>query len=736
MKHRKFSLRLLAAALILTLGASAFTTPAMAVEESFEEAVKTEWTAEELTETEEEFAETEVEVSEEETREISEEETTEEASEALTEEETTEEPQTAEEEVLPAEEETAEILPETQEETEEETLSEETEDAVAPVKDSVDAVKAASLTAPTDMNAIANNQYSIDVSWGAVDGATGYIVYKHNGTKWVQKASVTTTTWTDDEEDMEIGTSCRYTVAATGTVDGKAVQSSYNSTGVTAIVSPPQPKAETPVCMGKNKLLLTWDPAENANYYFVYRKEEGGSWKKCSSTLKETVTSYLDETCEYGKTYIYAVVSGTKVDGTTYWSFRGANGKVQLGAPGMQTVQGKTVAAKYVKVPQVELSGAVCTAYKTITVTWKPVTGADGYIIYRKVKGGKYKKKGTVTGSSTVTFTDKKAKFGTKYWYTVRAYVKYDSTTKKSAAWNEKGVAAKSTLPAPAKLTAQGAGLKAVTISWDKIKGAQGYYIYRKAKSSTKKWTKIGETGRKTFTFTDKSIESGSSYLYTVRGWRKNGKKVVKGKYDTDGVKGAPSITKKIKNGLQLYYNEKGNLITDTEDIIGSRGSYVIEVDWNDNIVTIYAKGDKGTYNLPVKAFRCSTGEATPIGTFYTPAKYRWHMLNGGVYGQWCTRIYAGFLFHSVMYNSQNANTLRTGAYNKLGTKASHGCVRLPCVAAKWIYDHCSLGTKVIIKKDCKNPFGKPAAIKVGSSHTWDPTDPNMAYKCKANGCH
>ena len=50
---------------------------------------------------------------------------------------------------------------------------------------------------------------------------------------------------------------------------------------------------------------------------------------------------------------------------------------------------------------------------------------------------------------------------------------------------------------------------------------------------------------------------------------------------------------------------------------------------------------------------------------------------------------------------------------------------------------NCEVGTKVtIINKKGSDPFPKPTAYKLPSWHTWDPTDPNMQYKCKQNGCH
>ena len=81
--------------------------------------------------------------------------------------------------------------------------------------------------------------------------------------------------------------------------------------------------------------------------------------------------------------------------------------------------------------------------------------------------------------------------------------------------------------------------------------------------------------------------------------------------------------------------------------------------------------------------------------------------------------------------------TLSVSAYNKLGRPASHGCVRVTAGDAKWIYDNCKLKTKVVIySKSGYEPLKKPVAYKLPSWHKWDPTDPNMKYKCKQKGCH
>lgn len=151
---------------------------------------------------------------------------------------------------------------------------------------------------------------------------------------------------------------------------------------------------------------------------------------------------------------------------------------------------------------------------------------------------------------------------------------------------------------------------------------------------------------------------------------------------------------------------------------------YVIKVNKQQNTITIYGKDSKGKYTVPVKAMICSTGSDTPLGTYRTPAKYRWKLLLDNVWGQYSTRITGGILFHSVWYYKQDPSTLSAVQYNKLGTMCSHGCIRLTVADAKWIYDNCPIGTTVTIynSKD-PGPLGKPVAIKLPTNTGWDPTD-------------
>ena len=169
------------------------------------------------------------------------------------------------------------------------------------------------------------------------------------------------------------------------------------------------------------------------------------------------------------------------------------------------------------------------------------------------------------------------------------------------------------------------------------------------------------------------------------------------------------------------------------EEVEPSSLPYYIKVNYQAQTVTVYGKDENGEYTKPVIAFVCSTGTDTPTsGVYPLKAKYRWINLKGNVYGQYSSRIVGSILFHSVYYYEKfNPSTLCYTGYDKLGTKASAGCIRLNVASAKWIYDNCPVGTKVeFYASSNPGPLGKPSSQKISSNEAcrgWDPTDPDPA---------
>lgn len=181
-------------------------------------------------------------------------------------------------------------------------------------------------------------------------------------------------------------------------------------------------------------------------------------------------------------------------------------------------------------------------------------------------------------------------------------------------------------------------------------------------------------------------------------------------------------------DGLKFYFTERGALVMDVDPLIGKQDSYQLKVNKELNCLTVYAKDGDNGYILPVKSMLTSVGDDTPVGTFRTPEKYRWRFMVNGTYTQYATRITAGFLFHSITYETTNENTLITQGYNMLGVTRSLGCVRLNAWNAKWVYDNCKIGTEVVIYNDgtTPGPFFKPYQVWIPADQTYDPTDPKF----------
>ena len=126
---------------------------------------------------------------------------------------------------------------------------------------------------------------------------------------------------------------------------------------------------------------------------------------------------------------------------------------------------------------------------------------------------------------------------------------------------------------------------------------------------------------------------------------------------------------------------------------------YVLKVSVADQRVYAYAPDRNGEYTDLVRTMKCSTGRKgtpTPTGTFTDTAPgARWHFFKKfNCWAQYAFYIQGDIMFHSVLY-SQKGGKVTQSSVNHLGSRASHGCVRLSVDDAKWIWNNCPSNTRV-----------------------------------------
>ena len=179
----------------------------------------------------------------------------------------------------------------------------------------------------------------------------------------------------------------------------------------------------------------------------------------------------------------------------------------------------------------------------SLRVRWNKVASASGYVVYRSTKEASgYKAIKTITKGSTLTYTNKKLKSGTKYYYKVRAY---KTVSGKKVYGDYCSVVAGVPLSTPSVKTKSGS-FDTITISWKKVKGATGYYIER---SETKSGTYVvikNISNDYVLQATDDAIDPFKTYYYKVTAyadaaiWRTFATSSIK---SCKGVLGTPVVT-------------------------------------------------------------------------------------------------------------------------------------------------------------------------------------------------
>ena len=335
------------------------------------------------------------------------------------------------------------------------------------------------------------------LKWNAVSGAAKYEVYRarsKDGT--YTKYSTTTGTSYTNTGYIENGNTYYYKVRA---LDANGTAGAWSSiVSVTYKQTLPAP-AVTGGNDAQGRPTLTWKVVTGAAKYEVYRaRSKDGDYIKYSTVTgtSYTNTSYI----ESGSTYYYKV-RALDANGTAgaWSSVVSVTYKQTLSAPtvtGGNDAQGRP------------------------TLTWKVVTGAAKYEVYRaRSKDGDYIKYSTVTGTSYTNTSY--IEDGNTYYYKVRA-LKSDGT---AGAWSSivsvtYRAASTGTLSAPS-VTGGKDSQGRPTLKWNAVSGAAKYEVYR-ARSKDGDYIKYSTVTGTSYTNTS-YIEDGNTYYYKVRALKSDG---------------------------------------------------------------------------------------------------------------------------------------------------------------------------------------------------------------------
>ena len=229
------------------------------------------------------------------------------------------------------------------------------------------------------------------IYWNAVDGAAKYWVYRStDGKKFSYYDSTTKTSYTNNS--TTIGTLYYYKVKAVKTENGKDYASDYSV--IRSIrCKPAAPSVSINRSNGKPK--LSWKAVSGATKYWIYRSTDGKNFKYFDSTTK---TSYTNSGAASGTKYYYRVKAVAVVNG--------------------KNVASANSSTKSLMTTLAKPSVSITTSNGKPKLTWKAVTGADKYYVYRSTDGKTFSYWDSTTKTS---YVNSGAKKNTKYYYKVKA---------------------------------------------------------------------------------------------------------------------------------------------------------------------------------------------------------------------------------------------------------------------------------------------------------------------------
>lgn len=347
-------------------------------------------------------------------------------------------------------------------------------------------------SAPESIKVKSNTDTSITLSWDKPVGAKGYAVFSYNAStgKYTLLSETTKNSYT--VSGLKTGTTYRFAVKSYRVWNSAVWYSDYSEVKA-AITKPAKVTGVEVTKTTNNSATIKWDSIYGVGGYRVYSYD--------SATGKYTVLSELKKTSvtvtglEEGKEYVFVVRSFKSCGGVRYYSPYISDKAYTHTAPGL---------------PESFTLNASSTS--VLNVKWSESENATGYRVYLyDEESGKYIAKGETTA---LNYRITGLSPATDYKIAVKPFVEYNGVKIYSPVYVSKYFVTK---PLAVKNISQTASTESsVTLSWDAVAGADGYYVYY-YDSSTKTYRVIADTVETDVEI--KNLDPNTSYGFKVKAY-------------------------------------------------------------------------------------------------------------------------------------------------------------------------------------------------------------------------
>ncbi len=346
----------------------------------------------------------------------------------------------------------------------------------------------------------------------------------------------------------------------------------------------------------------------------------------------------------------------------------------------------------------------------SVLLSWKAVSGADGYQIVVRRDGKKVQavNRKAETGKKTMSATVKKLTNSVEYTFKIRAWRKSGGKKLKGKYSTVVSAVPFSGKPAKPVLSLKSFRDGAAVLQWEQVEGATAYELYVKEESG--KFKLVKKTKR--LKHRVKNLSADQEYTFGLRAVRTLGGKTLRGKMAKLKAKElsaeemralAASVNDSNVNNTGLY---KADTVITTQaaesyanygnngGAYSSLNNYLVWVNLYSQRTFLFERENASAPWTLMWSSPCITGKmgsVTPYGvykfTWASPIHY--YSVKDNRYAQYLSFfIKSNWSVHTFMYPDNDRYEDHPETFTK-GFMGSEGCVRLPRKYAKSIFDHC-----------------------------------------------